>query len=257
MRSIFLIASTIFIESVRRKEIYAVIGAALLLVVSLRFLNFFDVEGIGKFYREMALMIMNLAASLTVIILAARQLPREFQNRTLYPLLAKPVSRFVFLMGKFTGVMIAACFVYGIFIGIFLIANLAFHTPFQPLMFFQTIYLQILSLAVLASLAFLLSVLFNPDAAVTLCLMLYIGSQIILRALTYVYDDLPSLQKALSVGIMYAIPQLTLLDSSGRVVHGNWQAIPWPMMGQLTLYALLYIIPYLALTWWVFRRKPL
>lgn len=257
LRGAWLIAKTIFVESARRREVYAVVAIALLGIVSLRFLHFFNVTGLGKFYREIALLAMNFAVSLTVIVLASRQLPREFKNRTLYPLLAKPVSRLTFLLGKFAGVMLAALFVYALFIAIFLVANMAYDTPFNAMMFLQTIYLQVLALAVLASLAFLLSVLFSPDAAVTLCLILYAGSQVLLRAATLIYPDLGAFHRLFVQAVLYAVPQLTLLDSSARVVHGQWSAIAWPMMGLLTVYALAYVIPYLALTWWIFRRKPL
>ncbi|MCX7014368.1 MAG: ABC transporter permease subunit [Candidatus Sumerlaeota bacterium] len=123
----WLIARTILLEAVRRQELYVIVLICVALLTGLRFVRWFDLESLDKFYREVSLEAMQVAVALTAILLAARQLPREFKNRTLYPLLAKPVSRLQFLLGKFLGVMLAAGFCYALFIVIYdfvsLIAN--------------------------------------------------------------------------------------------------------------------------------------
>ena len=110
MRNSLLISRTVLVEAVRRKEIYAIVLISLMLIAATMTVNFFKLEGLAKFYRETGLQIMSIATALSVIVLAARQLPREFESRTIYPLLAKPVSRFQFLMGKILGVLLAAAF---------------------------------------------------------------------------------------------------------------------------------------------------
>lgn len=258
LRNQALIAWTIFIESVRRKEIYVVVLAALLMIASLRFVQFFNIEGLGKFYREVALTVMNWATGLTVVVLASRQLPREFRNRTLYPLLAKPVSRLEFLLGKFAGVMAAAAFCYGLFMVIFVLANWQLGTSYNKLMFVQSIYLQLLGLAVMASMAFLLSILVNTDAAITLGIVLYAGSQFLMSAVTFIYFEMDPARQLLMRVVVWGIPHLTLFDASGRVVHGNdWPAVPWPMMGLATVYGLFWITVFLGATFLIFRRRTL
>lgn len=260
LRQLWLIAWTIFIESVRRKEIYIVVIVALLLILSLRFVRWFEVEGLGKFYREIALMIMNYATGLTVILLAARQLPREFKNRTLYPLLAKPVSRITFIMGKFTGVMLGAAFCYALFMVIFVIANVTLGAEFSARMLLQAVYLQLLGLAVVASMAFLLSVLLNTDAAITLSVVLYVGSQVMMNAVTLLREYVDPIRLNIAVALLYIVPQLTLFDASGRVVHGRegrFDMIEPEALVLMTGYGLFYIALFLGLTYVMFRRKAL
>ncbi|MCB2156770.1 ABC transporter permease subunit [bacterium] len=257
LRNLWLIGKTILIESVRRREIYIVVLVALAMIISLRFFSFFDLEGLGKFYREVAMKIMNVATGLTVIVLSARQLPREFTQRTLYPLLAKPVSRFAFVMGKFFGVLMAAAFCYAIFMVIFILGNLTLKTPFNVPLFIQGIYLQLWSLAILAAMSFLLSLLLNTDAAVTIATILYLGSQILLAMLTYVYPEMGPIYRKVIVVVLYAIPQLTLFDASGRIVHGIWDALSLKTMMGLTLYGAIYTGLYLGLASWLFRRRAL
>lgn len=260
LRQLWLIAWTIFIESVRRKEIYVVVLVALLLILSLRFVRWFDMEGLGKFYRELALMIMNYATGLTVILLAARQFPREFKNRTLYPLLAKPVSRITFILGKFTGVMLGAAFCYALFMVIFVVANVTLKTEFSPIMLVQAIYLQLWGLAVVASLAFLLSIMLNADAAITLSVVLYFGSQMMMNAVTLLSDYLDPIRLKIAIALLYIVPQLTLFDASGRVVHGREGRFDTMETGALIMmsgYGLFYVVLFLGLTYVLFRRKAL
>ena len=103
LRPIVLIAKSVLIEAVRRKEIYVIVLAASLLIGAVMTVDFFDIQGLTKFYREIALKIMGVATALTVIVLAARQLPREFENRTIYPLMARPISRMTFISGNLAG----------------------------------------------------------------------------------------------------------------------------------------------------------
>ena len=257
LRHLWLIGKTILIEAVRRREVYIVVLIALAMIIALRFFTFFEMEGLSKFYREAALKIMNIATGLTVIVLSARQLPREFTQRTLYPLLAKPVSRLSFVMGKFLGVLMAAAFCYALFMAIFIVGNLTLKTPFNVPLFVQGIYLQLWSLAILAAMSFLLSLLLNTDAAVTIAAILYLGSQILLTMLTYVYPEMGPLYRKFILVVLYAVPQLTLFDASGRIVHGVWEALPFEAMAGLTLYGFIYTATYLVLAYWLFRRRPL
>jgi ABC-type transport system involved in multi-copper enzyme maturation permease subunit len=108
-RNVWLLAWTLMLEAWRRREIYIIVAVTVALIAGLRMVHFFNIEGLGKFYREICLKSMNLTTGLTVIFLAARQLPREFTNRTIYPLLAKPVSRMEFLLGKYLESWPRAC----------------------------------------------------------------------------------------------------------------------------------------------------
>jgi len=257
LRNLWLVAKTISIEAVRRKEIYAIVVVSLVLIGGLRMVKFFDTEGLGKFYREISLRIMNVATALTVILLAARQLPREFQNRTLYPMLAKPVRRSNFLLGKFLGVMFAAVFCYGLFMVVFLVGSLTIKMPINNELFLQFVYLQLWTFAVLGALAFLLSLLVNIDAAITISVLLYLCSQVLMSLMSYLYDYLTALQQGLLLGLHFVVPQLSLFDLSAKVVHEIWPPIASWAVWALTAYGAVYTVLYLSASYLVFRRRAL
>jgi Cu-processing system permease protein len=267
MRNVWLISKTIWIEAIRRREIYAIVILSIALILGARSMRFFGMEGFAKFYREIALQTMNVAASLTVILLAARQLPREFQNNTIYPLLAKPIGRGQFLVGKFLGVLLAGIFCYALFMVVFSAGALLQRTEFNWLLFAQFVYLQIWSLSILAALTCMLSLLMKTvDAAVTLALILYLCSQVFMNVMSTIYDYLDRVQQIAIVALHYLIPQLTLFDASAKVVHSmvldDGVTVLWPNLAawalvQLTLYGAVYTALYLALAWLLFRRRPL
>lgn len=266
LRNLWLISKTIWIEAIRRREIYVIVIVAVTLIAATRFVQFFDVEGISKFYREISLKAMNAATALTVILLASRQLPREFEQRTIYPLLAKPVGRWAFLLGKFAGVMAAAAFCYGIFMAIFLIGQATMQSPLNWTLFVQFVYLQFWNFAVLAALSYLLSLLLNVDAAITIGALLYLCSQVFLSLMSYIYDFLAPFQRLVLLSMHYIVPQLTLFDASAKVVHSvpdaNGVADVWPSLApwaiqQLTIYGLVYTAIYLGASYLLFRRRAL
>ena len=258
MRKIWLIARTVLIEAVRRKEIYAIVLLTVGLIGVVGSIRFFNIEGLGKFYREIALKVMSLATALTVVVLAARQLPREFNNRTILPLLAKPVSRPIFLIGKFLGVMLAGGFCYGLFTVVFIAGNLYLKSPVNWKIFAQAAYLQCLALSVVASLSFLLSMILNLDAAITLSSLVYVLGQIFTSTLSYIYDYVSEATKAVLLVMNFAVPQLTLFDLSGKVVHGEtWKPIGFWAMRDLSLYALGYVTLFFGLSYLIFRKKTI
>jgi len=257
LRNLWLVAKTISIEAVRRKEIYAVVLVSLALIGGLRVVKFFHIEGLGKFYREISLKVMNVATALTVILLAARQLPREFQNRTLYPLLAKPIGRNNFLLGKFLGVMFAAAFCYGLFMIVFLIGSLTIKLPINNELFLQFVYLQFWNFAVLGGLAFLLSLLLNIDAAITISIILYLSSQVLMSLMSYIYDYLTTWQQNVVLAFHFVVPQLSLFDLSTKVVHEIWPPIASWAVWALTGYGAAYTLLYLSATYLLFRRRAL
>ncbi len=258
MKKIWLIARTVLIEAVRRKEIYAIVLLTVGLIGVVGSIRFFNVEGLGKFYREIALKVMSLATAMTVVVLAARQLPREFKNGTILPLLAKPVSRHVFLLGKFLGVMLAAGFCYGLFSIVFIVGNLYLKSHVNWMIFAQGAYLQCLALSVIASLSFLLSLVLNLDAAITLSALIYVLGQIFTSTLSYIYAYVSETAKVVLLVMNFAIPQLTLFDLSGKIVHGDvWKPIGFWAMRDLSLYAFMYVAVFFGLSYLIFRKKPI
>lgn len=242
-------------ESVRRKDIYVVWMLAVFCMAVGAALGRLGLHGMETLLRELMLTVVNVLATLACILLAARQLPEELDRRTLYPLLARPVRRVDVLLGKFLAVWIMSALVLAVLSAIAW-ANLAMlGTGYGPI-FWQYFTLRLLSFAVIAALAMLLSLLTTPAATVTLAAILTLGATLFAQSVVLVQPEAgPAGQTALRL-IWYVLPHLDLLDLSRKTAY-NWPPIPAAVVGQLAVYAGAYAAVFLGLGSLRFRRMAL
>lgn len=258
MRSIGLVARSVLIEAVRRKEIYTVVLVCCALMAFILMMDFWDLEGLTKFYREVVLKIMSIATALMAMLLAARQLPREFDQRTIYPLLARPLSRWAFVLGKLLGVFCAATFCFALFMAVYTLGSLRLGGSIPWGLFLQHIYLQLVMILLLSSLSFLLSLLMNFDAALSISVLFYIISATYTSMLTTLYEYADQTARIGLQVLNWVLPHLILFDLSAKTVHADkWSPLSFSIMAQLTLYGLTFTTIYLGLAQLLFRRRPL
>jgi ABC-type transport system involved in multi-copper enzyme maturation permease subunit len=252
------VARGVWLEALRRREIYVIVAVTCLCILALAQIRFFDVDALTKFYREVALKLMGAATALTVIVLGVRQLPREFDSRTIYPLLARPIHRGTFLLGKQLGVAGAGVFCLGLFLLLYMLGCLVIGAELYPVLLLQHALLQICMILILTSLSFLLSILVNIDAAITLGVLYFFVSSVFANLYLVLYENAAGAARLVIVALTWLMPQFMLFDLSEKNVHGDvWSPLTAGVMLQLGLYAMAFTAAHLVLTFWLFRRKPL
>jgi ABC-type transport system involved in multi-copper enzyme maturation permease subunit len=258
MHRVWLIGRSVLLEALRRREIYVLVMVASLLIGLVFTLDFFHLEGLTKFHREISLKIMSTSVALMVIVLASRQLPREFAARTIYPLLARPVSRMEFLLGKLLGVMLSAVFGYLLFMGIYTLGRIYMGGDIPWAILVQYIYLQLLQMLVLACLGFALSMLLNLDAAISIGFLLFFFASTLSTSITYLYAYATDTTRMILTALVYVVPQLNLFDLSEKAIHVEiWDPLSFATMLALTVYGLVFASIYFAGAAWLFRRRAL
>ncbi len=93
-------------ELTRQKVFYFLLIFALLLIGSSAFLARFTFQQEFQILKDVSLGAMSIFTSLLAIIATARLIPQDIEDRTVYTILAKPVPRFEYLLGKLTGVLL-------------------------------------------------------------------------------------------------------------------------------------------------------
>ncbi len=258
MRSVWLIAKSVLIEAVRRREIYAVVVIACLLIGAVMATDFFGLRGLTKFYREVALHVMSVASAFTVMVLAARQLPREFEKRTIYVLLARPVGRLHFLLGKLLGVMIAGLFSFLLFMTVALVGLFYLQSPIPWTLLIQFIYLQVIMFLILATLCFWLSMFLHLDATLVLAFIFFFTASVFSNMTSQLYAMATPLGQFVIKVLTFGLPQLILFDLTEKTVHAAmWKPLDMLTLWQLTLYGQFYATLYFGFAYVMFRRKPL
>ena len=105
-RRIRAIAAATWTELVRLKIFYFLVIFALLVIGNSFFLARFSFEEEFQMLKDIALGAMSIFSSLLAILATATLLPKDVEDRTIYTILAKPVSRTEYLLGKLAGVFL-------------------------------------------------------------------------------------------------------------------------------------------------------
>ncbi len=103
---VWALAVNTLTELVRQKVFYFLLIFALLLIGSSTFLLQFSFQDQFQMLKAFSLGAMSIFTSLLAILPTAGLLPRDIEDRTLYTILAKPVSRLEYLLGKLCGVVL-------------------------------------------------------------------------------------------------------------------------------------------------------
>ncbi|MDQ3623140.1 MAG: ABC transporter permease subunit [Verrucomicrobiota bacterium] len=100
------IASNTLLELVRMKVFYFMLLFALAIIGSSAFTVKFSFQQQFQVLKDVSLGAMSIFSWLLATLATAMMLPKDIEDRTLYTILAKPVPRFEYLLGKFFGVLL-------------------------------------------------------------------------------------------------------------------------------------------------------
>ncbi len=152
------IARGTLLEAVRRKDLAVLglfAGVLLILLASARAVGI-DNPATGTLLINLTLTLIIGLAHLITLAMAGRQMPEELENRTLYPLLARPVRRVEVLLGKWSACVLVGLTVFAaLVIPALLLAPRLEHYAIGTLA--QLLLLQPAALGVTAALAIMLS----------------------------------------------------------------------------------------------------
>jgi ABC-type Na+ efflux pump permease subunit len=103
---ILAITSNTLTELTRLKAFYVLLVFGLLLIGSSIFMAQFSFQQEFQILKDVSLGAISMFTSLLAIVATARMLPQDIEDRTVYTILAKPVPRFEYVIGKIAGVLL-------------------------------------------------------------------------------------------------------------------------------------------------------
>jgi uncharacterized membrane protein len=103
---IFALTKNTLTELTRQRVFYFVLIFGLLLIGSSVFLARFSFQQEFQILKDISLGAMSIFTSLLAIVATARLIPQDIEERTVYTILAKPVPRYEYLLGKLAGVLL-------------------------------------------------------------------------------------------------------------------------------------------------------
>lgn len=251
------IAGLVIKELYRRKDFYVLFILTALITLALGSVNFFGEAKTARYLKEICLLLIWIAGLVIAVTTTARQIPAERENRTIYPLLAKPVTRHHLVLGKFLGCWLACGLALLIFYLFFGVISAAREHAWPWAAYFQALTLHWFVLGVIIAMTLLGSVVFAaPSSTNTIVLLVSLGILGLGRHLNKLALQSAEPLQTIIYAIYFAIPHLELFDVRDLIIH-NWGTIPWLIWLAALGYAAAYTAIFLSATCLFFRRKPL
>ncbi len=255
-RQLAALARLSLLDLYRRKDLAVLLILAGAILVPLAFAKPFGVEGASRYLAEVAMAMIWLFSLIVALGVSARLFPPEFETRTIYPLLAKPVGRGVLLLGKYLGALAASLSALTLFYALYgAMTGLRQGAWFPPILL-QAFVMHAGLIVLVAAIGLLGSLLVTPSANLTLAGIALAAMFGFGRRLPDLAAAQPGPLKAL-VWLVHAIgPHAEFFDMRQRLVH-NWPMIPWSVCALVWAYAIAYAAGCLLLAAWALRRRKL
>ncbi len=258
MRSVLLVTRGVWIETIRRKEFYVLLILMGLFVAGAFVVKMIGTEGpsTSNFLLNLGLSLAVYAAHLLALLSAARQVPTDIDARTLYPILAKPVSRGQYLLGKWLASTTSACVALCVLALLTELIQIVL-PPGHPLdmrTLFQAIPLLFFSIALLAAMALFGSLVMPQGVNLVAVGLIYFSGEQIVSFIRARFSGSPG-DDAIRWVTAY-LPSFDHLNLVTRYTDGIGP-VPAEDYAGLMLYALITAGFFLSLAITLFKRRPL
>ena len=254
MRRLFAIALNTFKEAVRDRVLYSILFFAVgMMVISLA-LQDITIGDQAKIVRSVAQGAIDFFGSLIAMFLGVSLVWKEIERRTAYTILSKPIPRWMFILGKYLGLMLTLVVEVAIMLAVYCVL-MTVQQKFPPPVVFVSIGMLLLELMLLTAWATLFSTYSAPTTASFFTLAIF--------AIGHLADDIwlygnkaqSEVIRELSHQLYWILPNLEVFNLRPVAVHEL--PIPWTQVWSGALYGLGYTAAVLCLAMAVFHNRDL
>ncbi|MEL6326327.1 MAG: ABC transporter permease subunit [Cyanobacteria bacterium J06626_23] len=250
-----VVARNVFLEVIRDRILYLVVLFAVLMALASILLPEIAAATEDKIILDVGLAGINVLALVITIFVGTGLINKEIEKKTVLVLIAKPVSRFEFILGKHLGLSAVLATVMaaltGVFFSVLLIQGIAF--PAGAIL--VAVLFMLLEMVLLVAVAMLFGVFTSSLLATLLTFAVFLVghlSQDIVRFGRVV--DSENFQR-IARWIYLVLPDLERLNFKNEAIYGA-SLLPGP--GELflnALYALIYTALLIIITTNIFARR--
>ncbi|HUN64207.1 MAG TPA: ABC transporter permease [Candidatus Sulfotelmatobacter sp.] len=257
MRNVWVVATNTFREAVRDRVLYNLVFFALLMMGAAILVGQISIGIQQSVIVSLGLTAISVIGIFIAVFIGVGLVSKEMDKRTLYAVLAKPVQRWQFLLGKYGGLVMTlavntAAMAVGLYVALWAVKHPLEKSDWYVLV---AVYLIWLKLALIVALAMLFSCFTTPFLAILFTVGIYIAGLYAEDLRTMQAMDLtPTTMKFLR-GISYTLPNFENFNVMGAVAHAR--GVPAALVWQDTGYALLYAAIVLLGSAVIFARRNL
>jgi len=257
MSRLLIVARNTFREAVRDRVHYNLVFFAFLMIASAVIVGQISMDIETVVMVSLGLSAISLIGLLIAVFMGVGLVSKEIDKRTLHAVLAKPLRRWEFLLGKFAGLVVTlavntAAMAAGLFAALWLVKHSIARGDAVVLV---AVYFILLKLMLVVALAMLFSCFTSPLLAILFTGGLYLAGLFVSELRSLQLTNLtPQMQKFFAV-ISYVLPNFGNYDVMGAAAHGR--SIAAMLILHNTLYTILYCAIVLGAAAVIFSRKDL
>jgi ABC-type transport system involved in multi-copper enzyme maturation permease subunit len=249
-RSLAVAANT-FRESVRERVLYNLVFFAILMTLAGLLLGQLSIRQDEKILKDIGLAAMDIFGTLIAVFIGTGLVSKEIERRSLYPLLAKPLSRGEFFLGKFAGLGFTLLVNLSVMLlGLLLTLGATGRRPDLGLL--TAVYPIFLGLLLVVAFAMLFSTLTSSTLAAVLTVVVVLVGRFadVIRGMR---DVLPGVPQQVPQALFAVIPNFKNFDFKNQVAYGT--AVSPAFLAEVTVYAALWMLIVLGLGLACFRSR--
>jgi ABC-type transport system involved in multi-copper enzyme maturation permease subunit len=257
MKRAAVVALNTFREAVRDRVLYNLLFFALVMMAASIIAGQISIGIEQTVIVTLGLSAISLIGLLISVFIGVGLVSKEMEKRTLYALLAKPVRRWEFLLGKFGGLVLTlAVNTTAMGVGLFLALMYAKQTLERgDATIFVAVYFIWLKLALVVALALLFSCFTTPLLAILFTAGIYVVGLYVQELRNLPMQVMSPGLTAFTKWLSYLLPNFENFNIMAMAAHSR--QVPGAFIAQNTLYAAIYCTVALTGAVLIFSRRNL
>lgn len=252
-KRVFTIATNVFWEVIRDRVLYLVGLFAILMLVAILLLPEISAGAEDKIILDVGLAAIGLLGLIVAVFVGAGLVSKEIEKRTALTLIAKPMSRAEFIVGKQAGLSAVLAVLVSLMTAIYLFSIQLNQIPHSTSSILIATFYIFLKLSLITAAAILFGAFTNSLVATILAFVVYLVGQSSQELMTLGnLSRNPDIQR-LTQGIYLALPDLSRLDLKNDAVYGLLPSVPVLLTN--AGYGLIYLILLLTIATFVFSLR--
>ena len=254
MKKVLVISKMTILEN-SKKQIFHMLCLVILAIIASSTLLSVLTEGAKvKIIKDLAMTTILFGGAVLSIALAANSIPNDIENRTIYPIFARSITRTQYITGKYLGTISTIGLGLLAISSVFIILIVSFEGKFDPYillaMFFT--YLQV---CIIAAFTTTLSIFFSPAITSSLSFLVYIFGSVKMGYLDGLIERSDNISRTVLGFISHILPNLECFNFKNALVHHD--SVPANYLVQVFLYGIIYIVFSLWIGTAAFSRKEI
>jgi len=252
MWCVAVIAWNTFRESLRDRILYNLLFFAILLIGASVLLADLTIMEHIKIVTDMGLAAINLVGVIIAIFVGIGLVNREIERRTVYTIMARPISRTQFILGKFLGLTLTLLVNVVIMLAVFLGTLWLYRAPVYGSLL-QAVELIFVELLLVTALALFFSTFSSSTLSATMTLGLYVIGHLTTDLKGIAQKSHSEMIKAVMSGLYYVCPNLEILNIKGQAAAGIPVTLSYQVL--VSMYGILYTALLMTAACVIFQRR--